>query len=176
MKFPARALLLAALTLSPLHHGMAFAPYMPLEEQVKKADSILRVVVVNHDSLKITEGEPNTFQALAKCRVIADYTGNHKMGGIIYIPCAYNLDPDKSPIDMEGDYVVMLKTFEIASIAHPVSGSAVHEVTIDKVKDPDEPEKEIPLEEFVKRIRKLLVTGNGKDPDKAPAADDGKKE
>lgn len=124
---------------------------------MKQADAILRVVVVDYEVLKINKDDENSFQAIAKCRVIEDYKGDYKGGKFILIPCSYNFDEDPSPIDPDGDYVVMLETMRMTSVGHPVAWNAVHPVTIDKVEDPEDSQKEIPLAELVKRIKALVA-------------------
>src|SRR6478609_2124830 len=116
--------------------ALAFVEPMPLGTQVKKADAILRIVVVSYDLLKINENTKG-FQAIAKCRVIEDYKGNYRLGQFIYIPCAYNFDEDPSPIDAEGDYVVFLDTLQSAPIGHPVAYNAVYPIENGRIDDPD---------------------------------------
>jgi hypothetical protein len=152
-----KLLLLVLFTLSPLHLAPGFVEPVSLGKQVKQADAILRVVVVDYEVLKINKDEAHSFQAIAKCRIIEDYKGDYKGGKFILIPCSYNFDEDPSPIDSDGDYVVLLETMKMASLGHPVAWNAVHPVTIDKVEDPDDPQKEIPLAELVKRIKALVA-------------------
>lgn len=135
--------------------AFGFVEPMPLGEQAHQADAILRVVVVSYDSLKLNEGE-ESFQALAKCRVIEDFRGDYRLGQFIYIPCAYNYDEDPSPIDAEGDYVVFLDTLEVAPIGHPLAFNAVYPINQGKITDPENDDKEVPLSAFVERISKLL--------------------
>lgn len=171
-----KILLPVILMFTLLSAASAFVEPVPLAEQVKTADAILRIVVVSHDALKMNEGEEFSFQALAKCRVIEDYKGNYKGGEFIYIPCAYNFDESPSPIEMEGDYVVMLETMKVAALAHPVAWNAVHRVKIDKVANPADGSRMIPLAELVKKIKDELAKGNGNSHGKTPAPGDAGKE
>ena len=55
------------------------------------------------------------------------------MKDFIFIPSSYNIDPDRSPIYREGDYVVMLNTFKNAEIGHPVSYDSVYPIKKGKI-------------------------------------------
>ena len=142
------------LLLSTVHIAFGLTEPMPLGKQVHEADAILRVIVVSYDLLKINENH-ESFQAIAKCRVIEDYKGDYRLGQFIYIPCAYNIDDDPSPIDAEGDYVVFLNTLEVAPIGHPVAFNAVHSIERGRVQDPEKSGVEIMLADFVARISTL---------------------
>jgi hypothetical protein len=149
------AIISLTLLLSTFRIAFGLTEPMPLGRQVHEADAILRVVVVSYDLLKINEDE-ESFQAIAKCRVIEDYKGDYRLGQFIYIPCAYNVDEDPSPIDREGDYVVFLNTLEVAPIGHPVAFNAVHSINQGKITDPENDDKEVLLSAFVERVSKLL--------------------
>ena len=140
-----------------LQTALGFAEPMPLANQVRQADAILRVVVVAYDILKINENSGG-FQAIAKCRVIEDYKGDYKQGHFIYIPCAYNFDENPSPIDAEGDYVVFLDVLETAPIGHPVAYNAVYPIERGQMDDPEAHGKELAVVDFVKRFSCMLRT------------------
>lgn len=122
---------LSILLLSLLSTAICYAFAAPTEfkDQINKSDTIIRIVVV---SATIIE-KGTSFTAIAKCRVITKIKGGESLRDFIFIPCAYNANPDRSPIDLEGDYVVMLNTLEGVEIGHPVSHDSVYPVDKGKI-------------------------------------------
>ena len=107
----------------------AFAPNTELTEQFAKADTVIRIVVVSETRI---EGA-TTFTAIAKCRVITKIKGGESLGDFIFIPSTHKIDPDRSPIYLEGDYVVMLIDLKGVGIGHPVSFDSVYRVKQGKI-------------------------------------------
>ena len=107
----------------------AFAPSTELNDQISEADTIIRVVVISETRIE----EDSTFTAIAKCRIVTKVKGGESLKDFIFIPSSYNIDPDRSPIYREGDYVVMLNTFKNAEIGHPVSYDSVYPIKKGKI-------------------------------------------
>ena len=142
---------LAIIALSILSNSICSAFAMPteLKFQIAKSDTIIRIVVVSATIIEHDE----SFGAIAKCRIVTKIKGSGFLGDFIFIPCAYKMDPDASPIDLEGDYVVMLKTLEDVQIGHPVSFDSVYPVTNGKIQfGSGDDAKSISPDEFYKII------------------------
>jgi hypothetical protein len=137
----------------------AFAASTSFKDQVNRADTILRIVVVSATTIE----EDTSFTAIAKCRVITKIKGGDSLGDFIFIPCAYNIDPDQSPIDLEGDYVVMLNTLKGVEIGHPVTFDSVYPISEGKIKFADSiPVRSLSFEEFQALIKATSGKNNPK--------------
>lgn len=149
----------------------AFAASTSFKDKVHRADTILRIVVVSATTIE----EDTSFTAIAKCRVITKIKGGESLGDFIFIPCAYNIDPDLSPIDLEGDYVVMLNTLKGVEIGHPVTYDSVYPIHQGKIKFADSlPVRSLSFEEFQALIKaawdKKNHKANAEKPEPQPEA------
>ena len=141
-----RTLIILVFILTSSLSVFGMAPPHTLSEQFKRSDTILRVVVVSYTEIK----SPNGFSFLVKCKIITKYKGGEKLQDYIYIPSGWNMDPDPSPLDAEGEYVVFLETLKSVSLGHPVTYDATHDIKEGKVGG-------VSLQEFEKRIEKLKL-------------------
>ncbi len=124
-----RTLLLSLFYTISISACFGFAGTTDLETQVAKSDTILRIVVLSTTTIE----DGSSFKAIAKCRIVTKIKGGHSLGDFIFIPCAYNVDPDRSPIDLEGDFIVMLNTLEGVDIGHPVTYDSVYPIEDGKI-------------------------------------------
>jgi hypothetical protein len=148
----------------------------PFKEQIKRADAVARIVVVQIAKLEYANKEDGAFTGIAKCRVITDYTGALINMNFIYIPCDYTYDESPSPLEVGRDYIINLELLHSGSIAHPVSYDAAHEVSNRKLIDPESnaPEIFLTLEDFETRLRAYLQKKaeqvSSKQPEPIPAS------
>jgi hypothetical protein len=154
----------------------AFVVATPFKEQIKRADAVARIVVVQIAKLEYANQEDGAFTGIAKCRVITDYTGALINMNFIYIPCDYTYDESPSDLEVGRDYIINLELLHSGSIAHPVSYNAAHEVSKRKVIDPESntPEISLTLEDFEARLRAYLQKkaeqASSKQPEPIPAS------
>ena len=152
--------LLLFLTFLAFHTQLsAFAPATSLTDQAKKADAILRLVVVEISEFEYENPEDYQFSAMAKCRVVTTYKEKGRPFDFIYIPCGYGFDEDPSPMVLGDDCIVFLHLLADNAIGHPVSYDSVHSIQRGKLHDPEygDGEEGIPLAEFEKRLKALLA-------------------
>lgn len=130
----------------------AFAAPYTLEEKVKKADTILRVVV-----LSAVEVESEGFTSLARCRIISKYKGGTELGDFVHIPIEWTVDPSPG-MEPEGDYLVFLESLKTVAIAHPVTWDSALEISDNKVAHFEEKDSEaMKLSTFEEKLRKLIA-------------------
>ena len=129
----------------------AFAPGHTLEQKVKKADTILRVVI-----LSAVEVDSDQFNSLAKCRIISKYKGGANLTNFVQIPIDWTVDPMPN-IEIGDDQIVFLESLKTVAIAHPVFWDAALPINNGKIAFFKEGEPTaIELSEFEDQLRKLI--------------------
>ena len=140
--------IISLLLCSNLVHGLV--GQTSLREQVQQSDVVARIVVVEIAKLKFASQEELTFTGVAKCRVVADYTGALANLDFIYIPCDYNFDESPSPLEVGSDYIACLALMKKGGVAHPVSHDSVHEIIQRTVENPESEaeDKDVTIQHF----------------------------
>lgn len=151
MNFPTR-LLPVLFALSPLPFATAADETKSLGDQVRAADAILRVKVMETQVARAAEGKTSPVDTLTgTCEVTDACKGKPESGMPVEIRCVRQ-QAEFALIRKDGDYVMILDKPEDTK-DKTLSVKAVYPVKDGKVQHPEDNAKEIPVAELFEILR-----------------------
>lgn len=183
MKF--QTLLITAIL---VHPALAFVVPLEWDEKCKKADAIVRGVVI--DVVPLTKQVEDSGGFTSEKNSDEDFTGPHAvalvrvteilkgeatdLAGVIFVPCGYDFDESPAELTKTKEYALFLEKMG-HNYFHPLDPFSMHRVQMGRVgnsgfdtaSDFDAGKKAVEsmtCEEFAKRVRRALGTADRAEP------------